>query len=104
MLRPIYSLLNGELRGTGSKTTLYRKNFQSRLETFATLNDIVMNSLPDHDECLVRVESKGYREFIPVPICDLHDLILDNPFKSFHEIIYKEVSKMYFDIDSKEPI
>ena len=104
MLRPIYSVLNGDVRGTGNKTTLYDRGFEKRIETYAKLNHIEIESLPEHGECLIRVESKGYREFIAVPICDLQQLILDNPYKSFHEVLYKEVSKMYFDIDSKTPI
>ncbi len=100
MLRPIYSVLNGEVRGTGNKTTLYCRGFEKRIETYATLNHIEIESIPEHGECLIRVESKGYKEFIAVPICDLRQLIIDNPYKSFHEVLYKEVSKMYFDVDS----
>lgn len=104
LLRPIYSVLNGDFKGTGTKATLYRNGFERQLETFATLNDIIIESLPEHGECLLRVESRGYKEFTAVPISELKSLILDNPYKSFHEIIYKDISKMYFDVDSETPI
>jgi hypothetical protein len=100
MLRPIYSVLNGDVKGTGNKTTLYCRGFEKKIETYAILNDIIIDSLPEHGECLIRVESKGYKEFTAVPICDLRQLVLDNPYKSFHEVLYKEISKMYFDVDS----
>ena len=104
MLRPVYSVLNGDSKGTGTKATLYRKGFESQIETYSQLNDITLGRLPQHDEVFVRVESKYYKEFLPIPLCDLKDLILDNPYLSFHEIAFKEFTKMYFDIDSKIPI
>lgn len=53
---------------------------------------------------MLRVESRGSKVFIRHAFAEVHDLVLEHPFKSFHEILHKDINKMYFDIDSKEPI
>ncbi len=53
---------------------------------------------------MLRVESTGSKVFIRAAFAEVHDLILEHPFKSFHEILHKDVNKMYFDIDSEDPV
>ena len=53
---------------------------------------------------MLRVDCSNARMFIRQAFAQVHDLILEHPFKSFHEILHREINKMYFDIDSEVPI
>ena len=37
-------------------------------------------------------------------IDDVYQLVINNPKKSFHEVMLNPINKMYFDIDSKHMI
>ena len=53
---------------------------------------------------MLRVDSRSSHVFIRQAFAEIQDLILEHPFKSFHEILHREINKMYFDVDSEDPI
>ena len=56
MLRPIRSVLQGEITGTGNKTQLYSKGFEENIKTYAKIMDINVSEMPKENQCLLRVE------------------------------------------------
>lgn len=92
----------GEEQGTGANTQLYSKGFEERIKAYAKISDIELSEMPSENQCILRVEGQGFKEFITRDFDDIYYLILENPFKSFHEIIHKDLNKMYFDVDSED--